>query len=422
MKILLYGLNYAPELTGIGKYSSEMCTWLAGKGNEVRAVCAPPYYPEWRIGGGYSAFGYRNETLDSVELFRCPIYVPKTPKTISRLLHLGSFALSSLPVLFGQWNWKPDVVIVIEPTLFCTPGALLFGKLRGSRSVLHIQDFELDAMLGLGMAKGDWIAKLGQSVERFFMRRYDAVSTISYSMLEKAGQKSGQPEKLFYFPNWVDTRFLTPDADPAVFRRRWNIEDTTRVILYSGNMGSKQGLEIVLQAADRLRDRQDVLFLIVGNGAAQKSLLHYAKLLQLPNLRFYPLQAYSELPALMNLADIHLVIQKKGAADAVLPSKLTTILSVGGHCIITAEAETELGLLCKKFPGIAECIEPENQDALLNTLNHMLNRLASNQRPSYNGIARQFALENLEKNQVLNNLLTRLVAISKQPYSSVNSV
>ena len=149
-----------------------------------------------------------------------------------------------------------------------------------------------------------------------------------------------------------------------MFRKRWGIAKFTRVVLYSGNMGKKQGLEIVLQAAAQLRQEPDLLFLMVGTGAAQEELVQQAEQLQLHNLRFYPLQPYEDLPALMALADIHLVIQKKGAADAVLPSKLTTILAVGGECVITAEANTELGLLCQEYPGIAKWIEPENVQVL----------------------------------------------------------
>ncbi len=410
MKILLYGLNYAPELTGIGKYSGEMCEWLAENGHDVRVICAPPYYPEWQVGKAYKSWRYQTEQRNKVTVFRCPLFVPKSPKTLNRLLHLLSFAVSSLPVLFMQWFWKPDVVICIEPTFFCVPAALTFCNLRNSKSQLHIQDFELDAMLGLGLGESSMVVRFAGRVERWYMNRFDLISTISYSMLRNAEQKSGQPDKLYYFPNWVDTDFLRPDADATLFRRRWSIADTTRVVLYSGNMGKKQGLEIVLQAADQLKQEADTLFLMIGSGAAQAELLLLAEQLLLVNLRFYPLQSYEELPALMALADIHLVVQKKGAADAVLPSKLTSILAVGGECVITAEENTELGLLCQQYPGIARRIDPENADALATTLKEMLLTLPVKAPGVYNKIAHQFALDNLKKDQILSRLSRKLEA------------
>ena len=263
-------------------------------------------------------------------------------------------------------------------------------------------------MLGLGLGKAGLVAKFAGRVERWFMRRFNMISTISYSMLQKAKDKTGQPEKVFYFPNWVDTDFLTPDADPRLFRKRWGIPESTRVVLYSGNMGKKQGLEIVLHAADQLRHEPILLFLMIGNGAALEDLKTQAKKLNLDNLRFYPLQAYEDLPALMALADIHLVIQKKGAADAVLPSKLTTILAVGGECIITAESHTELGILCKEYAGIAHCIEPENAELLTVTLQNLLLNSSLRKRGDYNKVAHQFALDNLKKDQILGRLISRL--------------
>ncbi len=409
MKILLYSLNYAPELCGIGKYSGEMCEWLAENGHEVRVICAPPYYPEWEVNKAYRSWQYRTENRNKVTIFRCPIFVPKRPKTINRLIHLLSFGLSSLPALIKQWNWKPDIVICIEPTFFCVPAALLFSKLRKSKNMLHIQDYELDAMLRLGLGKSGVIARIASQIERWLMSNFDAISTISYSMLKYAKDKTSRPEKVFYFPNWVDTDFLTPAANPSTFRSRWGIPETTRVVLYSGNMGKKQGLEIVLHAADQLRQEPDLLFLMVGNGAAQEELMQGAEQLHLTNLRFYPVQSYEDLPALMALADIHLIVQKMGAADVVLPSKLTTILAVGGECVITADANTELGLLCQQNPGIARCIEPENAEALTKALMDMLLNLPSREQGYYNNVARQFALDNLQKDQILNRLVHRLL-------------
>ncbi|MFG6657439.1 glycosyltransferase, partial [Scandinavium sp. M-37] len=92
MKILVYGINYSPELTGIGKYTGEMVEWMAQEGHEVRVITAPPYYPEWQVGERYSAWRYRREE-GAATVWRCPLYVPKQPSTLRRLIHLGSFAL-----------------------------------------------------------------------------------------------------------------------------------------------------------------------------------------------------------------------------------------------------------------------------------------------------------------------------------------
>ncbi|MGK3507553.1 glycosyltransferase, partial [Escherichia coli] len=101
MKILVYGINYSPELTGIGKYTGEMVEWLAAQGHEVRVITAPPYYPQWQVGENYSAWRYKREE-GAATVWRCPLYVPKQPSTLKRLLHLGSFAVSSFFPLMAQ--------------------------------------------------------------------------------------------------------------------------------------------------------------------------------------------------------------------------------------------------------------------------------------------------------------------------------
>ena len=399
MKILIYGINFSPEKTGIGKYTGEKTQYLAETlGHDVKVVTAPPYYPEWKIHDGFKKFFYKVQKNRDFEVTRCPIYVPQKPTTIKRLIHLWSFSLSSIPALIKYAFWKPDIVIVIAPSFFSAPFGWLTAKLTGSKSLIHIQDYELDAMFGLGMAKKGKIAKIAASLETLMLRGFDAVSSISFNMVNKAVEKGVDENKVILFPNWVDTDFITPEADRLFFRKRWNIEPTDKVILYSGNMGKKQGLELVLDAAEAIHDRPNVKFVMVGHGVHKDELESITKQKGLKNIIFKDLVEYKELPDLMAMADIHLVVQKKGAADAVLPSKLTSILSAGGHSLITAEPHTELGILSEKFPGISKCVDPENLTAFIDGLESLLNKDTT----TPNTIARNYAVTYLNKASVLN--------------------
>ncbi|ALR77318.1 colanic acid biosynthesis fucosyltransferase WcaI [[Enterobacter] lignolyticus] len=402
MKILVYGINYAPELTGIGKYTGEMVEWLAREGHEVRVIAAPPYYPEWAVGERYSAWRYRRED-GAATVWRCPLYVPKRPSTLKRLIHLGSFALSSFFPLMAQRRWKPDRIIGVVPTLFCTPGMRLLAKLSGARTLLHIQDYEVDAMLGLGMAgadKGGRFAKLAAAFERSGLHNVDNVSTISRSMMKKAQEKGVAAEKLIFFPNWSEVaRFREVSAGQvATLRARLGLPEEKKIVLYSGNIGEKQGLENVVEAAALLQ-HQPWLFVIVGQGGGKARLEKMVSERGLRNVQFFPLQPYDALPALLKLGDCHLVIQKRGAADAVLPSKLTNILAVGGNAVITAEPQTELGQLCADRPGIAVCVAPESVPALVAGIDAAL------ALPRENRLAREYARSTLEKESVLKQFI-----------------
>ncbi|EBF8126378.1 colanic acid biosynthesis fucosyltransferase WcaI [Salmonella enterica subsp. enterica] len=402
MKILVYGINYSPELTGIGKYTGEMVAWMTREGHEVRVITAPPYYPQWKVGERYSAWRYRREEGEAT-VWRCPLYVPKQPSTLKRLLHLGSFALSSFFPLMAQRRWKPDRIIGVVPTLFCTPGMRLLATLSGARTVLHIQDYEVDAMLGLGMAgkgKRGSVARLATAFERSALRNVDNVSTISRSMMNKAREKGVAAEKILFFPNWSEVaRFQdVNDADVTALRQQLGLPEDKKIVLYSGNIGEKQGLEKVIDAAERLRDRP-LIFAIVGQGGGKARLENMARERSLPNIKFLPLQPYDALPALLKMGDCHLVVQKRGAADAVLPSKLTNILAVGGNAVITALPHTELGQLCARYPGIAVCVEPESADALVNGISQAL------AMPKNNTTAREYAERTLNKENVLRQFI-----------------
>ena len=144
MRILVYAVNFAPELIGIGKYTTEMAEWLAKNGENVRVITAHPYYPQWKIFNGYSALKYQHEKKSGIEIFRCPIWVPSKINFAKRIVHWASFIISSLPIMLRSIFWKPDVVFTIIPPLACALTGLMIARLSGSKAWLHVQDFEID--------------------------------------------------------------------------------------------------------------------------------------------------------------------------------------------------------------------------------------------------------------------------------------
>lgn len=402
MKILIYGINFSPELTGIGKYSGEMAQWLAESGHEVKVVTAPPYYPDWSVAKGFTNTSYSRDLEGTVEVTRCPLYVPSNPTAITRILHLLSFSISSSFPVLGSIFWKPDVVIQVVPTLFCSLQTLIMARLCAAQSVVHIQDYEVDAMFDLSIAKGGLVKRVAYFIERTILNRFNWVSTISDGMMKRAKTKGIASEKLLFFPNWSElSRFRNVDKN-VDFLSELGVDPNKRIVLYSGNMGEKQGLETVVEAANKMKDNSDVHFLIVGEGAAKNRLQSLAAEYELSNVTFAPLQPYEKLPELLASADCHLVIQKHGAADAVLPSKLTNILAVGGNAVITSAEDTTLGAMCLDHPGIATLVEPESVSALIGGIEQTL------LLPLPNNVAKSYALENLDKDTILNRFFSLL--------------
>lgn len=392
---MIYGLNYAPELTGIGKYTGEMSDWLAARGHKVTVVTAPPYYPAWRVRDDYRNTSYRVEKHDGKPtVYRVPLWVPEKPTGMKRVLHLMSFMVGSLPVMALQPLGQPDVVFTVEPTFFAAPVALFLAKVCGAKSWLHVQDFEIDAAFDLGLlpAKG-FIHDVALGLERLFTRAFDRVSSISQKMVERALTKEVPPQHAVLFPNWVDVEAVYPMSGATELRRELGLEGKV-VVLYSGNMGAKQGLESLAPLASAFDADEHVHFLFCGDGAFRPML--EAEVAGLHNVTLLPLQPVERLNELLNTADVHLLPQRAHAADLVMPSKLTGMLASGRAVLATADEGTQVAQVVEGRGIVVPTDAPEELVAGLRVLvgdEALRARLGAE--------ARTYAVEHLGREQVL---------------------
>ncbi|MDQ0040347.1 glycosyltransferase WbuB [Variovorax boronicumulans] len=403
MKILLYSMNFMPELTGIGKYSGEMAEWLAGQGHEVRVIAAPPSFPQWKVFEGHSAWAYRKSDINGITVWRAPTWVPARPRTLGRMAHLFSFMLSSMPLLLAQARWKPDLVFVVEPPLFCAPAVLFFSKLLGIKSWLHIQDYEVDAAFGLGWVRGAGVRRFALSLERWLLTRFNRVSTISGAMVEKARGKGIEEARLVLFPNWVDVSAIRPGAASAEspestavrgYRAELGIPADAVVVLYAGSLGSKQGIELLGEAAQQLAHARSIHFVICGNGPSRGPLM--SACIRLRNVHFLDLQPAERLNELLGMADIHVLPQRADAADLVMPSKLAGMLASGKAVIVTANPGTELSRVMTDR-GIV--VAPGDAAVLADAIEQLA--LSPSVREALGAAGRAFAESELDQHAIL---------------------
>jgi colanic acid biosynthesis glycosyl transferase WcaI len=403
VRILIYGLNYSPELTGIGKYTGEMASWLAARGHEVRVVTAPPYYPAWSIREDYRGKLYRTEKHAGEPLvYRTPLYVPAKPTGIKRMVHLFSFMIGSLPVMLRQCFWNPDIVFTVEPTFFGAPLALLVARATGAESWLHVQDFEVDAAFDLGLLPANGpVQFFALELESFFTRAFTRVSSISHKMVERAEAKGVPPQQVVLFPNWVDVDSVFPQdsSRPNTFRRELGLEGKI-VLLYSGNMGAKQGLELLAPLASSFDSDPRVHFVFCGDGAFRPTLEMLVR--DRANVTLLPLQPLERLNDLLNAADIHLLPQRAGAADLVMPSKLTGILSSGRPVIATADEGTQVARVVSGDAAGQACglmVPAEDPSALHGAVDRLVQDATL--RSALGDNARRYAVKHLGRQQVL---------------------
>ncbi len=336
MRVLLLGLNFAPELIGVGKYSAEFAAWLTEHGHEVRVITAPPYYPDWQVARGYAAWRYRREIVAGAKTLRCPLWVPAAPTAAKRILHLLSFALSScLPTLWLALRWRPDVVWTVEPTTLTAPTALLAARLAGARACLHVQDLEIEAACALCMVCHPRLHHALRTAYGWLLRRFHLVSTVSEQMRRALAAHGLAADQLCRFPNWVDTGAIRPLGQPNRLRRALGLGTDQVIVLYAGNMGEKQGLQGLATVADLLAGRPEIRLVLCGAGAVRARLERL--MAGRANVQMLPLQPRERLNELLNLADIHILPQRPQAASFALPSKLGGMLASGRPFVAQAE-------------------------------------------------------------------------------------
>ena len=221
MRVIVWGINYAPEFTGIAPHSLALCEFLHARGADVSMVTAFAYYPSWQKRPEDRGRLYRTDVIDGVPVHRCWHFVPAHVSALKRILHEGSFVFTStVRALFLP---RPDVYVVVSPPLLLGVAAWLVGKLKRAPFVFHVQDMQPDAAVGLGMLKPSWFTRALYGLEAFAYRHAARVSGITRGML-KTFQSKGVPEsKLIYFPNAID---LKSEAVPPPTRR---ISKTSRL-------------------------------------------------------------------------------------------------------------------------------------------------------------------------------------------------
>lgn len=303
----------------------------------------------------------------------------------------------------AQWNWRPELIICIAPTLFCAPGALILKMLCGAstNSWLHIQDFELDAAFELGLLKGRLTRRIAEGLEQKLLSRFQRVSSISHAMLARTLKKGVKPHKAFLLSNWVnlDEIYPLPEKQRADnrYRKELGIKPEQIVLMYSGSINKKQGIEILIHAINLLDKRQELIWILAGDGPDKEELQKTTR--NLSQIRHLPLQPREQLNEWLNFADIHLLPQRAEAAELVLPSKLLGILASGKPVIATSPEETTLGLFAKQA---GFCVKPNCPKAIADAA-IVLSR-DHDLRGQLGLKARQLAEENFDMNKILTNL------------------
>ena len=365
-RVLIYGMNHAPEIVGVGRYTADIVNELARRGYMVSVITAPPHYPHWDT-RFWREQGFRNryarEARDGVTIWRCPLVLRRPMRGAWRLLAPLSFAIGSAPlVIWRILRDRPGLVVCVEPTLLAAPAAVAAARLVRASCVLHVHDLEPEAAVGAGNGwAGRYAGVLAERVARL-RRHFDGVVTLSPAMGRELARHGLASSRIHLWPNWIDVRRIARGHDPAradAWRREADIGDGQRIVLCAGSINRKHAPLLLANAARLLRHRDDLVVVIAGDGPLRADLA--AETADLANVRLLPLQPEEALPALLQFADVHVMPQDPAWDGLALPSRLAGMLASGKPVVITGNADTELG----KFLGTtARMCRPHDAAAL----------------------------------------------------------
>ena len=343
-RITIIGVNYYPEDTAIGLYTTQLAEYLSENGFEVNIITGFPYYPAWEINKNYlKKSRFIKETINNIKVYRYKQYVPNNPTFFKRVLHLIDFTLGSLINILKIK--KTDLVLCIIPFTSTIIPAKLLSKLRRAKLWVHIQDFELDAAIESNIVKkNNLFLKILFKIERFLLNRADAISTISNAMFNKIKRKS-KNISTHLLPNWVDIDFISPEK---AHKHKYLSSDKFK-ILYSGNIGEKQDWDFFLKFAEELERFNDVELVVVGDGAKKDTLI--LELHKFNHVKCYDPVSYRELSDLLCSADVHILFQKENSIDTVMPSKILAMMASQKPSIITGNLESEVAEVIQESKG-----------------------------------------------------------------------
>ena len=408
MRVIVWGINYAPEITGIAPHSVALCDFLKSRGYDVEMLTTFPYYPWWRKRAEDQHQLYRTDIVNDVPVHRCWHYVPARVSPLKRMVHEATFILTS--TMRGLFLARPDVFVIVSPPLPLGPAAWFVAGMKRAPYIFHVQDLQPDAAVGLGMLRQGWFTRALYWLEAFAYRHAARVSGISEEIVEAFRRKGVSQAKLVLFPNTIVVPHESEVPARGDFRARHGFDPGEFLAIYAGNLGVKQGLDILLDAAELLRSQPKIRIVIGGDGAERSNLEAGAAKRNLSNVSMLPLLSGREYHELLVDADISLITQQSGSGNAFFPSKLLVTLAYSCPVVTVADEESALA----RAVANAQCgknVSPGRAEHLANCLRG----LSANRRPLRHwGANGRAYVEQFEQRRVLDKFLLELKSLGEK--------
>lgn len=401
MRILLLTQYFPPEKGAAQVRLWELAKGLRDQGHEITVVTAFPNHPTGVIPKEYRGKIFSKEEIEGMTILRTWIYPVKRGRFWLRLFNYFSFVFSSRYGIYR--SGKQDLIVVESPPLFIGFSAIIASYVKKAPYIFNVSDLWPESAVQLGLVTNKHLIRMSEWLERYFYRKAFKLSAQTQGIVEGLKNKGVKSEDILFLPNGVDTELFKPRDKDKKLEKKLGLRGKY-IVLYAGTMGYAHGIEVALEAADMLKNHEDIYFLFVGDGSERPKLEIIAREKNLPNVRFIDFQPLEEIPRYYSLSSLSLsTLRRYKLSEGVRPSKVYPALASGQPLIYVGEGE---GAEIVKESGGGVVLEPENPKLLADTILELKNN------PAYcNGLSqkgRKYVIENYSWQSIISKWLNQL--------------
>jgi colanic acid biosynthesis glycosyl transferase WcaI len=364
MRLAVLCPHFAPDLAPTGVVITRIVEELAARGHRLDVVTALPWYQHHRVEPEWGGRLVRTELTPWGTVTRVHPFPTDKRSILRRAVAFGGF--SALAGVWGLRGGRADGVLAMSPPLTLGLTGRAMATARRAPLVFNIQDVFPDVAVELGAINNERVIDAARRLERASYRAADAVTVLSDDLRDNVAAKlpAAERSKVRVIPNFVDTAAVRPLDRMTSYRRQLGI-GTETVVMYAGNVGLSQSLELILAAAEKLNHREDIVFVVNGGGSARPDLERRA--VGMTNVRFADYQPSDRLAEVLATGDVHVVPLKRGLARSSVPSKTYSILAAGRPLVASVDLGTEVARVVDRA-GAGVAVAPEDPAAFLDAV------------------------------------------------------
>jgi colanic acid biosynthesis glycosyl transferase WcaI len=367
VRLLVATPHFAPDVAPTGEVVTRLVEELGARGHSIEVVTALPWYREHRVEEGFGGRLWRYEDTPWGRVTRVHPFSTVDKQRIARRA-AGFAGFSLVAGALGARGEDVDGVLALSPPLTLGLTGWAIARARRAPFVFNVQDVYPDVAVDLGVLRSRRVIGAASRLERFCYERADAITVLSEDIKANVCLKTASPQKVRVIPNFVDTNWLKPSTRDNSYRRELGLTDKI-VVMYAGNVGLSQCLEILIESAAALAYEPDLAFVINGQGAARAELERRAG--GLANVHFVDLQPLGRLPEVLAAADVHVVPLRRGLARSSVPSKTYSILAAGRPLIASVDEGSEVARIVERA-GAGITVPPEDPESLTKAIKALL--------------------------------------------------